>query len=114
MLKVPSTIEKFESRADNTWKLIIGTQELSQEDIAELAMQKGQLGHFVFSAQDNITDADVPTEQIEFRGEKTPGQRLRGVLYKLWENDHAGFKDFETFYRSRMERLIEQIKEKLR
>jgi len=113
MLKIPGTIEEFKSRADNTWALKIGTQELSKDDVAELAMQKGQLGYFVFAAQENITDADIPTEQIEYQGEKTPGQRLRGVLYRLWEQDHAGFKDFETFYRSRMERLIEQIKEKL-
>jgi len=113
MLKIPSTIEEFKSRADGSWMLKIGTQELAPEDITEIAIQKGKMGHFVFSAQENITETDIPTEQIEFKNQKTPGQRLRGVLYRLWEQDHAGFKDYETFYGSRMERLIEQIKEKL-
>ncbi len=114
MLKVPSQIEEFKSRADGTWVLKVSTQELAPEDITEIAIQKGKLGYFVFAAQEHIADTDIPTEQIEFKGEKTPSQRLRGVLYKLYEQDHAGFKDFEGFYRSRVERLIDQIKEKLR
>lgn len=113
MLKTPSTISKVVTLADNTVRLQVDCQELSPESEAEIFLQRGKLGYFVFAAQGDITDTDIPTEQIEFKGEKTPGQRLRGVLYKLWEQDHAGFKDYETFYRSRMERLITQIKEKL-
>ncbi len=118
MLKIPSTIEKFESRADGTWKLIIGTQELAQEDVAELAMQKGSIGQFVFSAQEQIKEEDIPTEKIEFKNDKTPSQRLRAIFYKQWEqlNPVAGKKkvDWEMFYKVKMERLIESEKEKLR
>ncbi len=114
MLKIPGTIEKFESRADNTWKLTVGTQELHQSDIAELAVQKGKLGHFVFAASEQISEQDIPTEQLE-RNEKSPSQRIRAVLYRLWEKEVTDHKkmDFEIFYRTRMERLIEAIKAKL-
>lgn len=117
MLKVPSQIEKFESRSDNTWKLIVGTSELTQEDVAELAMLKGKEGMFVFAVQEGIKEKDIPEILPEFKGEKTPAQRLRGVLYRIWEQQSVLSDkirpDFETFYRSRMERLIEQLKEKL-
>ena len=75
---------------------------------------KGTQGYFVFAVQETITAADIPNEQLEFKGDKTPGQRLRAVLFRLWEQNSSTTKgDFETFYKSRMERLITQIKEKL-
>lgn len=43
---------------------------------------------------------------------KTPSKRLRSVLYILWDQ---GVKDveFKEFYKNRMNRLIEQIKDRL-
>lgn len=115
LLRIASAIEKVESRRDNTWKLIVGTQELAPEDEAVLVALKGKEGHFVFAVQDVIRESDIPTEKLEFKNEKSPSQRLRAVLYRLWEADLRPTKeiDFELFYRSRMERIIEQLKEKL-
>lgn len=117
MLKVPSQIEKFESRSDNTWKLIVGTSELNQEDVAELAMLKGKEGHFVFAVQEVIREKDIPTNPIvEFPEEKSPSQRLRNVLYRLYEQhapNNQNTIDFELFYKSRMEKIINQLKDKL-
>jgi len=55
--------------------------------------------------------ADLP-EQTEFKGDKTPAQRLRGSLYVLWKQQ--GSKgDFELYYKVAIERLIDEIKTKL-
>lgn len=114
LLRIAASIEEIKSRKDNTWKLSIGTQEMAPEDEAILVAMKGKEGHFVFSAQDTITEQDIPTEHLEFKGEKTPSQRLRAILYRIWEQAPKDAKiDFELFYRSRMERIIEQLKEKL-
>ncbi len=114
LLRIASAIEKVESRKDNTWKLTVGTQELAPEDEAVLVALKGKEGHFVFSVQDVIRESDIPTEKLEFKNEKSPSQRLRAVLYRIWENSESPNKsDFELFYRSRMERIIEQLKEKI-
>jgi hypothetical protein len=44
--------------------------------------------------------------------EKSPSQRLRDVLYVLWE--HRGSKgDFEQFYIASIEKVINRIKEEL-
>lgn len=45
--------------------------------------------------------------------EKSPSQRLRGVLFRLWEQNPMGFKTFEEYYRIQMDKLIEKIKERL-
>lgn len=56
--------------------------------------------------------AQVDAINPEFGG-KTPGQRLRNSLYRLFEKAPDGFKTFDEFYRARMEALIEQVKAKI-
>lgn len=46
-------------------------------------------------------------------GKKTPSQRLRAVLWQVWNQDNKGFKDFESYYQTMMEKLINHYKEKL-
>ena len=48
----------------------------------------------------------------EFGG-KTPSQRLRGVMFVLWEKVPEGFKDFDTFYKHKMEVIIDHMKTKI-
>ena len=44
---------------------------------------------------------------------KTPAQRLRSVLYRIWENDNNQFDVFDNYYIYVMERLIEHYKKQL-
>jgi len=44
---------------------------------------------------------------------KSNGQRLRNVLYKLYEQDKEGFLTFTKYYDHQMERLINHFKNKL-
>lgn len=112
MLRVPSTITKIVTLADNTVRLQVDCQELAPEDEAEIFKLRNQLGYFVYSISKKIETKDIPTEALDFPNEKSPSQRLRAVLYVIWE--HAGKKgEFETYYRGKMERIIEQLKEKI-
>ena len=45
--------------------------------------------------------------------DKSPSERLRGVYYHLWEQDDQGFEEFEPFYNSKMELLINYFKKML-
>ena len=48
--------------------------------------------------------------------DKTPSQKLRSVLYVLWEQEKATGEahiDFDVFYRDRMGKLVEWVKKKL-
>lgn len=44
--------------------------------------------------------------------EKSPSQRLRSVLYVYWKQNGLK-KDFATFYKEKMEGIIEMVKSKL-
>ncbi len=100
-------------KADRSVKLEFETRELNGLEIAILADSRQTEGWLVFSNSDDISEADIPDEKPDsMMGQKTQAQRLRGVIYRLWEqNGKKG--DSEGYYRSVMESLIDQLKEKL-
>jgi len=113
MIKIPSVISSIKTMHDNTLRLEVDTQEITSEAKAELFSLHNKYGVFVYSVQ-NINDGDLedlPVIRVE-KGKKSPSQRFRAVLYKLWQGDSQQ-GDFEAFYKSRMEQLIEHYKEKL-
>lgn len=114
MLQVPATIEAVSTRADRTIKIVVGTQELSSEDNAELMKLAHSMGYFLFkdSPVSEKEVVDIPDFTPEYKGEKSPSQRLRAALYVLWEQQGKQ-GGFEQFYRERMEKLITFVKEKL-
>jgi hypothetical protein len=38
---------------------------------------------------------------------------LRNVLYKMWDQNHEGYDEFNNYYHSKMDVLIEHFKSKL-
>ena len=44
--------------------------------------------------------------------EKTPGQRMKAVLFLLWKQQNEAI-DFDVFYKQKMNGLIEHLKLKL-
>lgn len=45
---------------------------------------------------------------------KTPSQRIRAVLYILFNQDNEGMDDFEVYYRNKLEKYIEMLKGKIK
>lgn len=113
MIKIPSTIHKITTLVDRGLKLEIYTQELTEEANAELFKLHNKIGVFCF-AENDIQEKDLqylPDIKIE-KWAKSPSQRLRNVLYKLWETTSRE-KTFEEFYITSMEDLIDKLKEQL-
>lgn len=111
--QVASTIESIATRADNTIKVVVGTQELSPEQSTLLFELKGKLGYFLF-AENGITEKDIPEEPAqEFKSDKSPSQRLRSALYVYWDKNTNRKKVFNDFYKEWMEKKISEIKEYL-
>lgn len=109
-----SQIEKIETRADGSVKIVLGTsKEMSPSDKTALFSLADKNGWTVHSMEDDIEEQDIPTERADPGiGKKTSSQRLRAVLYVYWEQ--GGKKgSFEDFYRVQVEKLIEHIKDKL-
>ncbi len=90
------------------------TRELAGNEAAKLFDLRGTEA-WVLIAPSEFKEEDVklPTERADPSiGSKTPSQRLRAVLYRLHEQSRSG-TDFESFYRIKMEGIIDQLKGKL-
>lgn len=113
-ISLPVIFEKMQPLVDRSWKLTFATRELFGKDVEELANRLGSEGWIVHSANNDIETADIPeiTADAGLEG-KTPSQRLRNSLYVLWEQRDKPGGDFDTYYLSQMNRLIESIKSKL-
>lgn len=100
-------------KADKSVRLEFETRELTGLEIGILADARQTEGWLVYSATDDIADEDIPNEKADpMLGTKTQAQRLRGVIYKIWEQKNKR-GDFETYYKTITEQLIEQLKERL-
>lgn len=112
MIQIPCTIQKVETLSDGSIKLVVYTQEMERPDMAEVMQMARKLGWMVFK-EAPIVEKDIPQEEVEYKGDKTPGQRLRGVIYRFWENNTGKTETFEEFYRKQMEKFINLVKDKL-
>lgn len=113
-----ATIPKsgIKSMADGGIRVFVDTQELTADQMATLFQFKGELVKFVLASEGTkITEQDleIPDEILEYKGEKSKSQRLRNIIYKIWELKTSQKQPFEEFYRIKMETIIEQIKNKL-
>ena len=110
-------ITGFRPKADGSVSLGINTAfEQSPKDKAELLSIHGKRCMVAIKPEESpfldseLKDMDSVDMDLEDTS-KTPSKRLRNVLFRLWEQKPEG--EFKDFYKSRMERLISLIKEKL-
>ena len=100
-------------RKDRCGTIKFTTARELTKDERELLLEAGvndELGWVLWSPnQHQLTD--LPNEPATDTG-KTPAKRLRDVLFILWTQEGKR-GDFETFYRDRMDRLVDMIKAKL-
>lgn len=112
MAQLPAIFSKITSRADRSYKLEFETRELSGQDATTLMQMIHNEGWLLF-APNPIQEVDVPDEKADsMTNQKTQSQRLRGVIFKIWESNGSN-GSFETFYQSCMEKIITQLKEKI-
>lgn len=110
MIKLQGYFTRFGSRSDGSASLSFTTLELNGDDFAKLKEHQNQFGHILFK-ENEFKVEDLPTEQAEDTS-KTPSKRLRATLFVLWKQE--GKKgDFESWYRERMEKVIDMVKAKL-
>lgn len=99
------------TRADGSLGLRLATPELSTAEKVALLDLQGKTLKALFQPM-----GEEPDELVEVKKEmefKTPGQRLRGVLW-IWFKQTADPKTtFDMFYCEKMEAIIEHVKSKL-
>lgn len=108
-------IERVSTRKDRTVSITLGSQELSPAKAGELLGFANKLVCVYISPKETITQRELDqTDAInpEFPG-KSQSQRLRAVLFVLWEKQSEGFKDFNSFYQFKTEAIIDKIKSEI-
>lgn len=105
-------IDGVSKKKDATLSIKLGTQELSPEDTAKI-FEMGNKQIYVAFAETEITKLDIPEEMVEFPGDKSPSERLRGVLYVYWDTKTDKKKSFDEFRKDYMEKIISNVKDKL-
>jgi len=103
-------ITSVRSRADGSLGLSLVTPELSVEEKVEFMSLHNLLCNALFKPEGAKVEDLITVDKAA--GSKTPSQRLRAVLYVLWEQ--KGKKGlFEQYYNEKMDTLIDLIKKKL-
>jgi len=113
-LIISANIEGISTRVDNTIKITLGTQEVSAEQVGSLYQLRNKLVKVLLS-DTNINQAEIKaTESVELDADKkkSPSKRLRAVLFIQWQQVKSNV-DFERYYESKMNELINHFKSKL-
>jgi hypothetical protein len=115
MIILPAQIEGLTSRKDKTIKVTFGTQELAPNDLAQV-FQLNQRFCYIAIKEESFQQDELDTiESVksDLESNKTPSQRLRGILYINYQQDNEGYKDFMTYYLGKMDKICEHFKSKL-
>tara|TARA_R110000868_G_scaffold239877_1_gene494374 strand:+ start:3529 stop:3882 length:354 start_codon:yes stop_codon:yes gene_type:complete len=116
MITLSAQIEGFGSRADKSWKLTLGTNELAPSEIGLIGSMQNQVC-FIAINPDPFTSEQkeiiITTKAELSETGKTPSQRLRGVLFINWQHDKKGYDQFHDYYLTEMEKIITHYKSKL-
>ena len=101
---------------DRSKKLTFQTNEVTPEQAASLQLC---VQDFVFLA---IKKEGFRKEEINLINDlktdyndigKSSSQRMRAVLYRLWEQSNEGYSDFNLYYEYKMNGFIKHLKSKL-
>jgi hypothetical protein len=114
--QLPAHLERYRSLRDRTLSLSFETGELSPELMANIHYSLNKVGYLVFAPDALATHEleEIDNLKVEFNDAgKPPSQRMRAVLYRLFEQSPEGFKTFNDFYNHHMEIIIEHFKKKL-
>lgn len=105
-------IERVATRKDRTVSVTLGSQEMSPAKAGELVSLANKIVCVYISPKETIKQSELDqVDQInpEFPG-KTQSQRIRAVLFVLWEKKPENFKDFDSFYKFKTEAIIDHYK----
>lgn len=105
-------IDGVSKKKDSTLSIKIGTQELLPDETAKI-FDMGNKLVYVHIAESPLQEIEPPSMAQEFDGEKSPSERLRNVLYVLWDEKSKKDKPFEEYRKIQMEKIIQSIKDKL-
>lgn len=115
MILLPAIIEGINTRKDNTLLVKLATNELNPHKVGEIMSHHNKLCYVAIKPE-NFTSSELKVIEglkVDESIGKSPSQRLRGVMFRNWEQSNEGFKEFESYYVNKMDTIIEHLKSKL-
>ena len=116
MIILPAQLDGLRTLADKTLKITFETQELNPQDLLGLMENMHQFGYLAFQKEPFTGDQKEMISELksdfEFKG-KSSSQRLRSVLYVMFQNNNEGFDSSVKHYEHHMEKIIDHFKSKL-
>lgn len=115
-LIIAAVVEKIETRADKTLKVVLATQEIDSSEAATLFGFKGEYCKVLLSTTNIEKAQELAVDQAQVKDSreiKSKAQRLRNTLYRVWEITPGAPDDFDDYYNNKMEELITHFKAKL-
>jgi len=111
--QVAAQLIGISTRADNSigMRFVTNKEVLDKEELVTLFSYNHQLGWLLFR-ENAFDDVDIPAGDAQ-DSHKTPSQRLRGVLYRVFELTGRPKGEFNAWYLNEMERIIDHYKDKL-
>ena len=107
----------YSNRKDKTVAMRFITQEMTPDQVAHIHGMIDSFGYMYFKAESEITSEErLELDALEtdlFDNPKTQSQRIRNVMYRVWQQKPEGFKDFKDFYKFKTEQIITWLKSKL-
>lgn len=111
VFQVPATLAGVTTLSDGGVTVRFKTQELTPENALALMNFVNQFGWLQFS---NTELQHVPTEKLsKIADGQSRSQKLRAVLYVFYKQSGRTDITFDEFYIRQMEKIIDQVKEKL-
>jgi hypothetical protein len=108
-------LENYRPRKDGSVSLSFSTQELTSDKVMQIHAMLNSYGAIHFKAGEKLNEEDIALidgVDLDLGNGKSQSQRLRGVLYRLWEQS-GKVGEFKDFYRVHTEKIIEHYKTKL-
>lgn len=114
-LLIPTIVTAIRTRVDGSLLVTVETNELSPTKAGELFSFRGKTTLMYLSPKETISQKEI--DQVnkldaEIEG-KTPSKRLRDIIYVLFTQQPEGYKDFDSFYKYKMNVIIDHLKSKL-
>jgi hypothetical protein len=113
MIIIPALLETIKTLKDGTISLVFETNELRPADVGVLFSYRKGIGYLAFKPESFNKDEVEIVDSLKvenFEGEKSPSKRMRNILYKLWQQDNAGYDDPNLYYVYRMNNICELLK----
>ena len=105
--QVEAQLTAMRPLVDRGMSVTFHTKEINSDEKSKMMDYLMSSGWLLFK-ENQIQDEDVPAQDADLQI-KTPSQRLRGVLYVIW-NEKGRKGEFRDFYNDWMEKIIEKLK----